>query len=146
MNSETLDLCRQTAETVLENMFFETLIDTPSLCAEYPAESLHAEARFSGSESGTLRVAVDPAMARRLASNFLGEDESDISLLQIENTLCELTNIYCGCLLSHVRPEARLKIKSPEIVSQPTEAREWVRLPVETGLLAVSIQWEGRNE
>lgn len=146
MNPDTLDLCRQTAEAVLENMFFETLIAAPSPCPTCPPDMLRAEARFSGTEHGSLQVAADEMLARRLASNFLGEDETEVSDQQIENTLCELANIYCGCLLSHVRPEARLKINSPEMMSRPLDARDWVQLPVEMGLLAVSLQWEGGPE
>ncbi|MCC7156371.1 MAG: chemotaxis protein CheX [Bryobacterales bacterium] len=146
MNPDTVDLCRQTAEAVLENMFFETLMAVPTYHATSPGGALRAEVRFTGSERGSLQVAADAVMARRLTANFLGEDQADISEEQIENTLRELANIYCGCLLSQARPEARLRIKPPEMVSRADEGREWVELPVETGLLAVSLQWEGRPE
>lgn len=146
MDTDTLELCRQTAEAVLENMFFETLVDEPKPCASVPQDALQAEARFSGSEHGSLQVSAEPVVARRLASNFLGEEETDVSDQQIRSTLCELANIYCGCLLSQVRPEGRLRISSPEMVARFSIEREWIQLPVETGLLAVSLRWEGRPE
>lgn len=146
MNPDTLDLCRQTAEVVLENMFFETLVAVPAGSQASPACALCAEVRFTGSERGSLQVAADPLAALRLTANFLGEDQADISEQQVENTLRELANIYCGCLLSQARPEARLRIKPPELLPGAGEDREWIELPVQTGRLAVSLQWEGRPE
>ena len=129
MPSYELDhLLRQSVDEVLETMFFIREFDP---AGQSPDESqVMALMDFEGSPSGSLRVSVNGKAARSIAADFLGEEEQTISQQQIEEVICELTNMICGSVLSKVEATALFHLSTPEIVRQPQNPEK----PLETAI------------
>jgi CheY-specific phosphatase CheX len=104
-------------ESVLERMFF---IDTGG--GEAPARPsgdvpLSARLAFEGNPCGWLTLEVSPASARSIAADFLAEDEQSLSPGQVEDVVCELTNMICGAALSRLESETNFRLGPPRIVA-----------------------------
>ena len=102
------------AEEVLETMFFATVIGEAS-----PAELIHpasAAARlvFHGKPSGIFTVAACPVAARSLAAAFLALDEDEVSQERAAEVVCELANMICGSVLSRLEPDELFELEHPE--------------------------------
>jgi CheY-specific phosphatase CheX len=68
---------------------------------------------FKGYPSGSFGVAVSPRTGMAIAANFFGEEEHTISEVQVNDVICELTNMMCGTLLAHLEPKRTFNLSSP---------------------------------
>ncbi|HWQ56218.1 MAG TPA: chemotaxis protein CheX [Bryobacteraceae bacterium] len=104
------------AEEVLETMFFATVVGEAS-----PAEAIHpasvaARLVFHGQPSGVFTVAACPGAARSLAAAFLALEENEVPQERAGEVVCELANMICGSVLSRLEPEELFELKHPEPV------------------------------
>jgi CheY-specific phosphatase CheX len=133
-------IVRATAE-VLEKMFF-TGIETSGKGGEIETESpVQVELHFSGPLTGTLRMRMGEASARALGSTLTCLEPDEFSRERCIQAAGELANMICGCLLSHLEPDANLALTPPEETldeaALPGSIRRWFRLP--EGALAIEF-------
>jgi CheY-specific phosphatase CheX len=135
--------CRHVMEKVLESMFFEGLTAEPYVERSQPEQALWVVIPFHGSVSGQMWVAVEPDLAERLSGNFLGhEDDEAASASEDGMVACELGNMLCGSMLSHIHPAAELKIGSPRLAPLGEDVTESLVFPLETGRILVAAHAE----
>lgn len=106
-------LASATAE-VLESMCFMSADEN---CSEPIAEDetwIAAKLHFRGPSSGDFGLRTPLGTARTIASNFLGEDESDLNTFQVIEVLCELSNMICGALLGRLGSDGVYDLSHPE--------------------------------
>lgn len=109
--SETLlSSLQETVRTVLETMFFSTA-EPVECCHGNP--SIAARLAFRGDPSGELVVTVSHDLAQALAAGFLGVDFEEVTAEAERNIVCELANMICGAVLSHLHPDAVVALDSP---------------------------------
>ena len=112
-------ILRQTAQEVLETMFF---IGVEGATSAAPGESarLWFQVRFQGSPPGTFQLGL-PAMASGdIASAFLGvASEDDLADREAENVLLELTNVICGNALSRLESDSAFDLEAPVPIPDP---------------------------
>lgn len=118
----------ESASEVLETMFFTGIAEEEM--EEDAASLICAELTFHGSPSGRFGVRVPPRTARLIAASFLGLDESEVTDKQMGDVICELTNMFCGSVLSRVEEGARFELMHPEI--DPTNC-DWRQIPNAVG-------------
>jgi CheY-specific phosphatase CheX len=113
---------------VLETMFFvgDAGEAPPAADPSDPAGNgltarLAACLTFEGSPSGWLALHIDQVAARRIAADFLGEEEEAVTDRQAEDIVCELANMICGSMLSLTESETVFHLSSPVLVP----AEEW---------------------
>ncbi|HUA63660.1 MAG TPA: chemotaxis protein CheX [Verrucomicrobiae bacterium] len=114
-DEELLAALRESVRQVLEKMFFAEPLDGGSTALE--ADGLAVRVAFDGSPSGALVLAITDAAARRVAADFLGEDESSVDSAQTSEVICELANMICGSILSRVESQTIFRLASPTILS-----------------------------
>jgi CheY-specific phosphatase CheX len=107
---------------VLERMFFVETEDAVDPRAAAVADAVAVRLAFEGEPSGWLRLQVAPELARSLAADFLGMQEGEVSVSQVESVVCELANMICGSLLSRVESETTFRLCPPS--SQPAGLSE----------------------
>lgn len=113
---------------VLETMFFTEA--EPAACDHTWLQSASpVRVRFEGSHSGELLLALSDEAADPLAAGFLGLEPMELTGTQRAQVLEELANIMCGALLSHLWPESRLALASPELAAW----QEWPAENTRTG-------------
>jgi hypothetical protein len=111
------DILEAAAGEVLETMFFTAVYGPAASAAESP--SVAARLRFEGTPSGVLTVNISEPAMHTLAANFLAcEEEGPLSPPQLGSVACELANMVCGSLLSHVKTEEHFCLSSPELLPQ----------------------------
>jgi CheY-specific phosphatase CheX len=136
--------CQQAVLEVLETMFFELPESTGELVEHHVDDASLVTARFSGSLNGVLCVALSSASPQRLAAGFLGMEEEDIGPDEEHSMVVELANVLCGSTMSRVEPLGRLIIEQPGVGEHPEDVHgPWLRFPLESGLIEVSVQYEG---
>lgn len=146
--SEAHQWLSQAAAEVLETMFFTTLAEEAAEPGEAePAEPVAAPClsvrlSFRGAVSGRLGIRVPPDTGRRIAANFLGIEPAEATGAQIEDVLCELSNMLCGSVLSRLQSESVFELLRPEI--GPPEAGWLPDHPVACRTLA--LEEEGALE
>lgn len=114
----------ESAGEVLETMFFTGVADETG--EENSLPLISAELAFHGNPSGRFGVRMPVPTGRLIAANFLGLDESEVSDRQLEDVVCELSNMFCGSVLSRIEAGARFELTHPEIDNQNTD---WHQLP-----------------
>ncbi len=112
--TELLETCSQTA---LEEMFFTSVIEAPEWVREIPGGCIRAQVRFTCELPGRLEVAVEPELATAITANFLAVEEETLTGEQIADTVCELTNVICGSLLSRLESRDGFQISPPEPIA-----------------------------
>jgi hypothetical protein len=119
-DSEWNKMLAEAAGEVLETMFFAGVYG-PAQAGLYPPEPrVSARLAFEGTPSGALTVCVSEPAARSLAAGFLAsEDDDPPAAAQIGSVVCELANMICGLLLSHVKTEDHFRLSTPELLSGP---------------------------
>ena len=118
----------ESASEVLETMFFTGVADENG--EEDAASLLAAELTFHGNPCGRFGVRMPVATARLIAASFLGLDDSEISDRQVADVVCELSNMFCGSVLSRVEAGARFELSHPEIDKNNSD---WRQVPNATG-------------
>jgi len=109
------DLLSESAQKTLETMFF-AMPDHVSAEAHRPAgELIVASLTFQGSPPGRFGIVVSDAVARTLATNFMGDDDEKRLLpAQVAGVVGELTNMICGAVLSELEANANFNLGAPE--------------------------------
>jgi CheY-specific phosphatase CheX len=138
----------ESAGEVLETMFFTGVAEDN--IEEDAASLICAELTFHGQPSGRFGVRVPPRTGRLIAASFLGLDESEVSERQVADVVCELTNMFCGSVLSRVEAGARFELMHPEI---DTTNFDWRQLPnaigctfgIEEGTVTIWMTLEGNR-
>jgi CheY-specific phosphatase CheX len=104
---------------VLDAMYFTTLLGSTtleSLPAEVPGADpvLAFSLQFVGDISGRFGLRLEPAVARSLTANFLGEQDTDVSAVEVSEVAGELANMLCGSVMSRVEGEHSFALSHPE--------------------------------
>lgn len=112
----------ESASEVLETMFFTGVADEDM--PEDAPSLICAELKYHGNPSGRFGVRVPPKTGRLIAASFLGLDESEVQDRQIADVICELTNMFCGSVLSRVEKGGRFDLDHPEIDTTNADWRQ----------------------
>jgi len=111
------------AEQVLETMFFAAVYGPAPEGEPADAPRFAARLGFEGTPSGILTIGVSRPAAHTLAANFLAVDGEDgLTDAQVGGVVCELANMICGALLSHVEGEEHFRLSSPELLPDAAPA------------------------
>jgi|HubBroStandDraft_5_1064220.scaffolds.fasta_scaffold402014_1 CheY-specific phosphatase CheX len=114
-------LLPESAQQTLETMFFvapDTVSTITERDAGRPAGALIAATlSFQGLPHGHFGLLVQEALARTLAANFIGCDESgDLSSGQVTGVIGELANMICGAVLSRLESDASFDLGAPQSI------------------------------
>lgn len=110
---------------VLETMFYlfpESLEEGEAAPARAPF--LRSWVTIAGPQSICIGLQVPQSLARKMAANFLGTDEEEISLAQMEDILKETTNMMAGAFLSKLEASGAFKLRTPEAEWLTAEEKE----------------------
>ena len=136
------DTIREVAAEVLETMFF-TEAELTACEHGWLGGAACARIRFDGSHFGEMLLGVSMEAADPIAASFLGLEPVELTDAQRGQVIQELSNILCGAMLSHLWPESKLALLSPEL----TPWQEWPRagplhrcFTIPEGMLAISIR------
>jgi hypothetical protein len=121
--SEFAELVPGCCGEVLDSMYFTTLMETsyPKELADavegeeiaVGAEDYAFSLRFKGDICGQFGLHVGPVEGRMLAANFLGEDEADLSTIEVADVIGELANMLCGAVVSKVEGRSKFVLSHP---------------------------------
>jgi CheY-specific phosphatase CheX len=106
-------LLAESAEEVLENMFFSAVMGV--LPEEPGGERFYATVTFGGSTHGELSVSAAPATATQLAAGFLGTEDETVADAQVRAVVGEIANVLCGVVLGHLDPTGNFVISPPRV-------------------------------
>ena len=143
LESELDCLLAPAVSDVLETMFFSEAFGS---CEPDPAlASMEAQVAFLGDTSGSVCVRISEASARSLAASFLGESEDSLSDAEIEQVVCELTNMLCGCIVSKITSQGCFALDPPQLhpwrSDQPIDLQAIQQsFAIERGTLTVSLR------
>jgi chemotaxis protein CheY-P-specific phosphatase CheC len=118
----------ESASEVLETMFFTGVVDDSA--EQESVRVVSAELTFHGNPSGRFGVQVPYKTGRTIAASFMGADECDVSEAQINEVICELSNMICGSVLSRIEAGARFELLHPEIDEHNAD---WHHIPHAVG-------------
>ena len=137
--SETM---QQVTAEVLETMFF-TAAEVASCEHGWLSKTRCARIRFEGSHCGEMLLGVSVEAVDAIAASFLGLDPMEVTDAERGQVIQELSNILCGATLSHLWPESKLALSSPELAAW----QEWPGsgalhrcFAIPEGLLATSVR------
>lgn len=135
MQISNLDQLMSTcASEVLETMFF---IGVMGETTDLPTNPITTRLDFRGTPSGSFGLALPHDSSRQIAAGFLAEEEQDISQSQIDEVICELTNMLCGSLLSRIESETSFELSHPELAPFPDTPEYSRNFELENGTLGV---------
>ncbi len=121
---------------VLETMFFTSV--TGDSTAADGRSALGAEVRFRGTTHGSMALSLPEESARNMAHAFLGvEPDEPLPPERVQEMVCELANMICGCALSHLGKGAAFDLHVAEAPALDTTTSGWRFLNLEDGVLAV---------
>ena len=132
---------------VLETMFFlfpESLEEGEMLRS--PGPFLRSSVIIAGPQSIRIGLQVPQTLARKMAANFLGTDEAEISAAQMEDILKETSNMLAGSFLSKLEGATALKLQTPVIESlsaaekKNRETGKSLRFEVEEEVLELFVE------
>jgi CheY-specific phosphatase CheX len=117
INRAVRRLLPELAQKTLETMFF-AMPDAVSTDPARPAgELIVSRLAFHGSPDGRFGLVISEAVARTLAANFTGCDESaDLRADQIDSVIEELANMICGAVLSELESDANFDLDPPDAI------------------------------
>lgn len=101
---------------VLETMFYlfpESLEGGETLRSRGPF--LRSSVTIAGPQAIRIGLQVPQSLARKMAANFLGAEEVEISQPEMEDILKETTNMIAGSFLSKLEASAAFKLQTPLI-------------------------------
>jgi hypothetical protein len=126
---------------VLETMFFDEALPAPCEHGWIPSGA-SVRLAFEGSHCGEFLLSVAPEVAQSITPAFLGVEPEEVTEGQGSQVLLELANILCGSVLSHLWPDADLKLGGPELiqVEGPIEDALHECFQLTEGMLSVSIR------
>jgi hypothetical protein len=130
------------AAEVLETMFF-TEAELADCEHEWLGAASSARLGFEGSHFGEMLLGVAEEAVDPIAASFLGLDPAELTDAERGQVIQELANILCGAMVSHLWPESRLSIASPELAAWqewPAEGTLHRCFAIPEGKLAISIR------
>ncbi len=71
---------------------------------------------FEGDPPGELSLSLTREAARAIASDFLALDAQELGEEEVAGVICELANMICGSVLSHIESCTSFRIGSPHLV------------------------------
>jgi chemotaxis protein CheX len=122
------------ASEVLETMFFTGMLGETG---DRPSDPITTSLDFHGQPSGSFGISISRDASRQIAAAFLAEDEQDITQEQVDEVVCELTNMLCGSLLSRIESEASFDLTHPELAPPPSSTTYYRNFEIESGTLAL---------
>lgn len=134
-------------ERVLEEMFFISPAGaTPP--AGRTGEEVVAGLDFEGNPCGSLLLRVTPPAARAIAANFLAADEPSLTGREVDDVICELTNMICGAALSRLESETAFHLHAPRIISEsaPPDLPDPAGLSVDIGIGVITAALQLRSK
>jgi CheY-specific phosphatase CheX len=162
--SDFASLVPECCSEVLDAMYFITVLGTASPetapetapetspeTAELPdaEKPLAYSLNFAGDISGRFGLSLEQETAHSLAANFLGEEPENISSTEIDEVAGELTNMFCGSVMSRIEGKNKFVLSHPEAIrSQPyCEAEDVLvsRLDTDGGVITVWVVVEGTS-
>jgi CheY-specific phosphatase CheX len=136
------DAIREVVAKVLETMFF-TEAELAACEHAWLKSAPCARIQFAGSHRGEMLLGVSAEATDPIAASFLGLDPMELTAAQRGQVIQELANILCGAMLSHLWPESRLALSTPDL----TPWQEWPKegllhrcFATPEGILAISIR------
>jgi len=132
------------AAEVLETMFFTSLAEEGEPVPPITGPLVCPNLSFRGPCSGRLGLRIPLETGRQIAANFLGLEGSEVTQSQLQDVLCELSNMICGSVLSRLESGSIFELLHPEIGPGETAGSPAVSrtLALEDGVLEVWFQWE----
>jgi CheY-specific phosphatase CheX len=133
---------RHVAGEVLETMFF-TEAELADCEHAWLGAGSTARVGFEGAHFGEMFLGVSAEAADPIAASFLGLEPAELTEAQRGQVIQELANILCGAMVSHLWPESRLSIASPELApwrDWPAEGTLHRCFVIPEGRLAISIR------
>jgi CheY-specific phosphatase CheX len=121
--SEFAELVPGCCGDVLDSMYFTTVLETSH--PKEPGDAVEGEEiavgdeehafslGFQGDVCGRFGLHLGAATGRMLAANFLGEDEADLSAIEIAEVIGELANMLCGAVVSKVEGRSKFVLSHP---------------------------------
>jgi hypothetical protein len=100
---------------LMERMYFTS----PEFCGDTSCSSdaLAVAVNFSGTSSGSLRIAVDRVLARRMTADFLAMEIEAVEEDQMGATVSEFANVACGALLAEWMPNDNFHFSVPHALA-----------------------------
>jgi CheY-specific phosphatase CheX len=116
--SDFAQLVPDSCSAVLDAMYFTTVLETSNSAtlpkdSSMDAQDLAFSLRFAGDISGIFGLHLGPATASALASNFLGDNESDLLPADVAEVVGELANMFCGSILSRIEGVGTFDLTHP---------------------------------
>ena len=112
------------AVEVVESMFFTSLAGDAEPSAASTGPWISARLTFHGDPSGRFGVRTPTETGRKIASSFLGLEESAVTEAQTGEVICELANMLCGSVLSNMEKETSFELAHPELDPPETGSPE----------------------
>jgi CheY-specific phosphatase CheX len=101
------------ASEVLESMCFLSVLGEAGSPAAPNDSWMESRLEFMGESRGSFGLCMTRATAAVIAGNFLGQPSEEFSAEQIEEVLCELSNMICGSFLSRFCKDAIFDLTHP---------------------------------
>lgn len=144
--SELNELLLTSASDVLASMYFADVMGPPQNPVIEPG--FWATLGFKGEISGTFSLSLSKDTARKLAANFFGEEESDVSEEAVADMVGEMANMVCGSVLSRMTREVHFKLTHPVVAigeddeEEVTEGMTCQLLETDSGVLKICLKAE----
>lgn len=142
--SEFGALVPECCSEVLDSMYFVSVMSAfikPGPVSKRRAEDIAFTLDYAGDFAGQFGVSVAAGVARTLAANFLGEDESVVTETQVTDVIGELSNMLCGSIVSRAARHTKFALSHPRPASDITlpGSLNTLEVELETDLGNVSI-------
>jgi CheY-specific phosphatase CheX len=133
---------------VLETMVFTDVSGERPGHASGSGAALDVRLRFAGERPGEFRITLAMESARAIAGNFLGlDDEGSLTESDVGEVACELANMICGSVLSHLAGDLAFDLSHPAVAAQAGDVSGWPEAAARTfdldnGWLTAAIRFE----
>jgi CheY-specific phosphatase CheX len=110
---------------VLETMFFifpESLEETSDL---FHGQGLRAWVPVEGPKNFRVGLTVPLSLAREMAANFLGLEQEEVPLEQLDDVLKETANMVAGSFLTQEQVPVTFHLKPPQALRLNLDDQDW---------------------
>lgn len=145
LSAEAAEVVRDSAQEVLETMFFAMVEDEEDKCPQKAgADDIGAYVGFDGTWQGWTEVRLSRCSSDAISRDFLGLDsDEDVDDQQRTLVVGELANMVCGRALSRLEPNGTFHLGAPTpvpaLAQDVPEGAVHVELPLETGRIDVRL-------
>ncbi len=109
---------------VMETMFFlpvefeeeESTLVQSGVTKRSPL--LASQLKFKGDVSGSLSIFVPTELVGKMAENFMGESQDQLTDEHFTGTLTEMLNMVCGNALSKTESKVPYELDIPEVIEE----------------------------